>query len=224
MNAHVDQPIIRKVRVSQGESIKRQGDGHTPREVMCDDIAKLALAIHHYSYFFSRRRDLRISFSRDINGSGVQFLQISRKSDQTNPLNLIEVLFDYTYAKEGKFLYEADLITDQRKDYEPTVNRGKHRFVARFADIQIDWDSAETVQWRSDIDRLSKSPDTLTAWIEADLEMLVSCVDGFMCGGSAVLTRSDLTRHLAAGLSLEDLKTRLTCSECGKRQARVLVF
>lgn len=191
---------------------------------MCDDIANFALAIHHYSYFFSRRRNLGISFSRDINGSGVQLLEITRKSDEAYPPPLIAVFFRPTYAKDGQFLYEADLIMDQGKDYEPTVNRGKHRFVAESANIQIDWNSAETLQWRCDIDRLSKSPDTLTAWIDADLEMLVNCVDGFMCGGSAVLTRSDLTRHLATGLSLEDLKTKLTCSKCGKRQARVLVF
>lgn len=225
MNTHADQPIIRNVRVRQGESIKLQDDGHSLREVTCDDIARLALAIHDKSYFFSRRRGLEVRFSRDINGSGVQLLEITRRSDETNPPNLIDVLFDCTYKDDGKFLYEADLITDQRKDYEPTINRGKHQFVATMANMRIDWNSDETLQWRSDIDRLSKSPDTLAGWLEADLEMLVICSAGFLiCDRSAILNRSDIARHVLAGLSLEALKTRLTCSKCGKRQAHVLVF
>lgn len=225
MNANADQSIIRNVRVRQGESIKLQDDEHPMQEITCDDIARLALAIHDYSNFFSIRRALKITFSRDVNGSGVQCLEIKKNSDETNPQHLIKVAFDYTYANDGKFLYEADLIMDRGKDYEPTINKGTHRFVAVSADIQIDWNSVETLQWRSDIARLSKSsPDTLTGWIEANLEMLVRCSAGYICGGSAILTRDDLTRHVAAGLSLEDLKTRLTCSKCGKRQARVFVF
>lgn len=119
---------------------------------------------------------------------------------------------------------------DVGKDYEPSVNKGKHRFVAYSAAMQIDWNSDETLQWRSDINRLSRSPDTLTGWIEADLEMLVRCGNKYSPFGysslceSAILTKSDLTRHVAAGLSLEDLKTRLKCSKCGKRGARVMVF
>lgn len=118
----------------------------------------------------------------------------------------------------------ADLIMDKGKDYEPTVNRGKHRFVANSAAIQIDWNSDETQQWRSDIERLSRSPDTLSGWIEDDLEMLVRCGSGYFCRKPAILTKNDLKRYVAAGLSLEDLKTRLKCTKCGKRGARVTVF
>ncbi len=113
---------------------------------------------------------------------------------------------------------------DKGKDYEPTVNRGKHRFVANSAAIQIDWNSDETQQWRSDIERLSRSPDTLSGWIEDDLEMLVRCGSGYFCRKPAILTKNDLKRYVAAGLSLEDLKTRLKCTKCGKRGARVTVF
>lgn len=225
MNAYVDQSVIRKVRLRQGESMELQDDGHPPQKVTCDDIARLALAIHDYSDFFSLRRGLSIRFSRDINGSGQQCLEITNSSGKTNPPHLIQVVFDITYKNDGKFLYEADLIKDHGKDYQPTVNAGKHLFVATSVDMQIGWNSDETLQWRSDIDRLSKSPpDTLTGWIEANLEMLVRCGAGYLCRASAILSRSDLTRHVAAGLSLEGLKTRLTCSKCGNRQARISKF
>lgn len=224
MNTHPDQPIIRNVRVLQGESIKVQDDGHILREVTCDEIARLALAMHNHMYFFSFRRGLSIRFSRDLNGSGTQGLYITRESDERNPPHLIQVFFDYTYQKDSEFLYEADLIMDKGKDYEPTINKGKHRFVANSAAIQIDWNSDETQQWRSDIKRLSRSPDTLADWIGDDLEMLVRCGSGFFCRKPVILTKETLKRYAAAGLCLQDLKTRLTCSKCGKRQARVSVF
>lgn len=224
MDAQQDKQIIRNVRVRQGEIIKLPNDGPSLQEINCDDIARLALAMHDHSYFFSLCRGLNIRFSRDLNGSGTQGLYITRKSDETDPPHLIQVIFRHQYNKDGDFLYEADLTMDGRKDYEPSVNKGKHRFMADSAAMRIDWNSDETLQWRSDIDRLSRSPDTLTGWIEANLEMLVRCGTGYFCRESAILTRSDLTRHVAAGLSLEDLKTRLKCSKCGKRGARVMVF
>ncbi|WP_429128638.1 hypothetical protein [Aeromonas media] len=223
MDAHADEPIIRNVRVRQGETIKLSNDGAILQEITCDDIARLALAMHDHSYFFALRRGLRIRFSRDLNGSGIQGLYITKENNETNSPNLIQVIFDYTYGENGEFLYEADLIMDQGKDYEPTVNKGKHRFVAKWVELEIDWNSGEIQQWRSDIERLSRSPDTLTGWIEDDLEMLVSC-SGYSCRKPAILTINELKQHVASGLSLEDLKTRLKCSKCGKRGARVTVF
>ncbi|WP_197029404.1 hypothetical protein [Paracoccus pantotrophus] len=113
---------------------------------------------------------------------------------------------------------------DKGKDYEPTVNKGKHRFVAVSAELGIDWNSDEIQQWRSDIERLSRSSDTLTGWIENNLEMIVRCGSGYFCRKPAILTINDLKQHVAAGLSLEDLKNRLKCSKCGKRGARIAVF
>ena len=69
MDAHADKSIIRNVRVRQGESVTLGSDGATPQEITCDDIARLALAMHEHSYFFSLRRGLNIRFSRDLNGS-----------------------------------------------------------------------------------------------------------------------------------------------------------
>lgn len=221
MDAYADKPII---RVRQGETIKLPNDGPTLQEITCDHIARLALAMHDHSYFFSLYRGLSIRFSRDLNGSGTQGLYITKESHETNPPHLIQVVFDYTYEKDGEFLYEADLIMDKGKDYEPTVNKGKHRFVAKSAAMQIDWNSDETQQWRSDIERLSRSPDTLSGWIEDDLEMLVRCGSGYFCRKPAILTKNDLKQYVTAGLSLEDLKTRLKCSKCGKRGARIKVF
>lgn len=224
MNAHADKSIIRNVRVRQGETVKLGGDGDTPQEITCDDIARLALAMHEHSYFFSLRRGLNIRFSRDLNGSGTQGLYIKKEDDERGSPDLIQVIFQQTYKKDGEFLYEADLIMDRGKDYEPTVNKGKHRFVAQSATMLIDWNSDEVPQWRLDIERLSRSPETLAGWIADDLEMLVRCASGYFCRKPAILTKNDLKRHVSAGLSLEDLKTRLKCSKCGKHNARVEVF
>ena len=206
----------------QGGSISVMTNENTRQEVGCDDIARLALAMHDKSYFFLFRRGLAIRFSRDINGSGTQLLEITRENSQEP--HLIRVFFNTTRNDNDSFLYEADLITDQRKDYEPTINRGKHRFVATSAELQIDWGSEEVQQWRHDVERLSKSPDTLAGWVKADLEMFVMCSAGFLCGRKTILTNSDLAAHVAANVSLEDLKARLKCSKCGKRQPHVRVF
>lgn len=209
----------------RGRGIIRSSiEGQIPH-VNPDVIARLALAMYDHRYFFSVRRDVSIRFSRDLNGSGVQGLYIERKGEPTGVSNLITIIFEPMNGAGGDFLYEADLIRDQRKDYEPTVNKGKHRFVARSANMDIEWDSEEASQWRLDIDRLSRSPNSLGEWIEADLEMLVTCSPlFFICDHRAILSKDDLMPHLAAGLGLDDLKTRLKCSKCGKRGASVGVF
>ena len=224
MDARADKPIISHVQVRQGETVNLGHDGANPQEISCDDIAKFALAMHDHSYFFALRRGLSIRFSRDLNGSGTQGLYITKENNEADHLNIIQVIFKQKYNKDGEFLYEADLIMDRGKDYEPTVNKGKHQFVAQSAAIEIDWNSDETQQWRMDIERLSKSPETLSGWIEDDLEMLVRCDSGYFCRKPAILTKNDLKKYIAAGLSLDDLKARLKCSKCGQRRARITAF
>lgn len=196
--------------------------GNTRQEGGDDDIARLALAMHDNSYFFLFRRGLAIRFSRDFNGSGDQLLEIMRENDQKS--HLIRVFFTPTRRGDDSFLYEADLIKDHGKDYEPTINWGKHRFFTRSAELQIDWGSEEVQGWRYDVERLSKTPDTLAGWVEADLQMLVRCREGYLCGRKTILTNSDLAAYVTANVSLEDLKARLKCSKCGKRQPHVCVF
>lgn len=215
-------PIRRTFSVRPGETIKLKGQP-SQQEITCVDIARLALAMRNHSYFFSLRRGLEITFDRDLNGSGTQGLSITRSSDGMVP-PLIRVIFQPQAQDDGDFLYEADLFMDDRKDYEPTFNKGKRQFVTRQAETRGDWTSDEMVQWRSDIERLANAPDALPGWIEADLEMLVACRDQFMCRQSAVLTRTALMCHAAAGLSLEELTSRLKCAKCGKGEARIMVF
>lgn len=221
MSTHADKPIM---RVSQGESVKLAYNGDSPQEITCDDMARLALAMHEHSYFFSLRRGLHIRFSRDLCGSGTQGILITRESDEINPPVLFQVGFRPNYERECEFLYEADLIMDRRYDDQPSINKGKHRFVAGSAFLQIDWNSEEAKQWRFDIKRLSNAPDTLADWVAEDLEMLVKCGSGYFFCNSAILTQTELKRHLSAGLSLEDLKNQLKCSKCGRREARLFVF
>jgi hypothetical protein len=176
-----------------------------------------------HSYFFSLRRGVKTRFSRDLNGSGTQGIYINRADDEFTSEYLVSVVFQPSYSKDDDFLYEADLITDQRKDYEPTVNRGKHRFKAWRAYIEVDWNGDECRQGQADVARLSRSADTLTGWIQADLEMIVRC-GSRNCWHSAILSKTDLERHVAAGMTLEALKRQFKCSECNRREARISVF
>lgn len=225
MKDQADQLLMQKMIVNRGESIDLRSADGVQQKASCDDIARLALAMHEKGHFFLLRRSLQIRFSRDINGSGMQALDVSRTGERDDFKYLLRVHFEPVHRDSESFLYEADLIRDQGKDYEPTVNLGKHRFGAESVWLQIDWSSDEVAQWHSDIKRLSIiAPDSLEEWLESDLEMLVRCRAGFICGWEAVFTREDLARHCNVGTSLEDLKARLTCSKCGERNARVLAL
>lgn len=223
MDPRSDKPVTSGMRLREGEVIRLVDDQHAPQEISCNDIAKLALSLHDYSYYFTRRRNLKIRFSRDLNGSGVQGLYIDREGELSGHSHLIQVIFRPAYGKDSAFLYVDDLITDQGKDYEPTVNQGKHGFVAERADMQIEWNSGEARQWRADIDRISRSYDTLTAWKASGSEMMVKC-GGYSCFRSAIITVSEISSYVASGLDLEDFKTRLRCAKCGKRGAHVMTF
>lgn len=184
-------------------------------------IARLALAMYDHSAFFSIHRNLNIRFSSDFNGSGTQYLFIKNEDDEASFEGLIKVFFDPTYNED--FLYEADLFTDQSRDYLPTLNRGKRRFAAELAVLNIEWNSDEIQQWRSDVERLRITSDTLSYWTENNLDMRVSCASP-SCRPSSRLALSKLREHLSTGMTLEALKARLTCTRCGKRGARVSVF
>ena len=214
MNTQAGAPSA--VRIKQGETFTLDNQ----QVITCDDIARLALAMYDLSYFFHFKRHLALRFHRDINGGGTQQLEVLRKVGEQR---LIEVYFDPVIG-EGSYLYEADLITDQRKDYEPSVNRGKRRFAATRADLHIDWSDDQVQQWLADTVRLSETPDTLAGWVEADLQMFVVCSGVASCNTRVVLTQSKLAGYAAEGLTLEDLKSRLICSKCGKRPSRTLVF
>lgn len=216
---------MQKTIVNRGESIDlRRADG-VQQKASCEDIARLALAMDDKGHFFLLRRSLQIRFSRDINGSGMQALDVSRKGERDDFKYLLRVHFEPVHRDGETFLYEADLFRDQGKDYEPTVNHGKHRFGAQSVWLQIDWSSDEVAQWHSDIQRLSTpAPDSLEGWLESDLEMLVKCKAGFICGWEMVFTKDALARHFSTGTNLEDLKARLTCSKCGERNARILAI
>lgn len=225
MKDHADAGLKRTLIVSRGESIDMPGAAGAHRKATCEDIAKLALAMHDKEHFFSLRRSLEFRLSRDINGSGVQALEVSRKGAGYDSRYLFRVHFDSVHRDSESFLYEADLIRDQGKDYEPTVNLGKHRFAAKSVWLQIEWSSDEVAQWYSDAQHLSiADPDSLEEWLESDREMLVRCQARFICGWEKVFARNDLVRHAEAGMSLEDLRSRLTCSKCGERNARILAL
>jgi len=185
-------------------------------------IARLALAMYEHGAFFSIHRNLTMTFCSDYNGGGNQYLDIQKKDVGPLPESLIKVYFTPTYSADD-FLYEADLFTDQSRDYLPVLNRGKRLFTAEVALLDIEWHSDEIQQWRSDVERLRITSDTLSYWTENNLDMRISCAS-HSCRPSSRLALSKLREYVSTGMTLEDLKARLTCTRCGKRGARVSVF
>lgn len=185
-------------------------------------IARLALAMYEHGAFFSIHRNLAMTFCSDYNGGGNQYLYIEKKDLGPLPESLIKVYFKPTYSMDD-FLYEADLFTDQNRDYLPVINRGKHRFTAEVAMLNIEWYSEEIQQWRSDVERLRITSDTLSYWTENNLDMRISCASP-SCRPFSRLALSKLREYLSTGMTLEALKARLTCTRCGKRGARISVF
>lgn len=224
MDQTVYKSNICRVHLRKGEAIKIQNEDSALQELTCEDMARLAWAMHDHMYFFWLRRGLNIEYCRDCNGGGTQSVSITRQGDDKDPEELLEAVFGPALIDDD-FIYEADLIMDRGKDYEPTVNKGKYRFAAEWAAMQIAWNDVETQQWRSDLGRLSRSSDTLLGWIEADLEMLVRCKSDWNCRRKgAILSRTDLERYAAAGVTLEDLKARLKCTQCGERKSSIKAF
>lgn len=225
MDTGSTRPSVKRLIVRQGEPVNLASDDPNapPYLLTCDDVARMALRMYDHSYFFSLRRDLTMNFSRDLNGSGTQGLDIRRKERARDLEGFVSVTFHEAYKDDHTVLYEADLIKDKGKDYEPTINVGKRPFAAQSAVISIKWDGEDMAQWRSDLLRLSQSPKSLNEWLSLDLEMLVRC--GARCWRtSAVFSKTDIQRHIDGGTNLDQLKARLKCKECGKRNAVLLPF
>lgn len=217
------------VRVSHGESLRIEGEDHSIKQMSCDDIARMALAMYEHGHFFSMRRGLSFDFRRDLNGSGSQGLYIKRTAkDLRIPVldgsdRLMQIFFDVPSTKDRELLYEADLTQDGRKDYEPSINKGKRWFAATRADLMIDGNGEEFGVWLADLDRLLRMPGNLSEWIERDLQMFVAC-KSLYCREPAILTKDDLRILFEKGLELNDLASRFRCSKCGQRDARIKVF
>lgn len=203
-----------KIRLQRDETFKI--DGH--QDITCYDIGRLAWSMYEKSYFFSMRRGLKCFYSRDINGSGEQMLEITRSE---NDQRVLRIIFDVSYREGESYIYEAELIKDQRKDYMPSVNHGKRSFLATRAEMYVDWNCEEVDQWRFDLDRLSVRPETLEGWVEAGLDMIVSCRSSRMCMHTVVLSPDDLAKHAVAGISVNEFQKRLVCSRCRKRTVRL---
>jgi len=219
-----DLPMIRDLLARQKKTIRIWSDGSSIPGVSFEEIVKIALAMHEHSYFFLVRRNINVIFVRDVNGGGTQCLSVEIKNDSFKSHPIFSVFFKPVYGNDCEYHYEADLFTDQSRDYEPTINRGKHKFVAEVAELNIEWNTEIVHKWEKDIKRLSFLPDSLCEWIEKDLDMVVFCRLPYFCRAPKIILISDLKKYAAKGITLEDLKARFTCSKCGQRGAHIQVF
>lgn len=192
--------------------------------ITCDDIARLAVAMHESRLFFIHRHGLKLDFCRDLNGSGTQALTITPSGLGKVPDWTLEAVF--SPVNSGDYIYQADLLVDGRKDYDPVMNRGKHGFRADRVhmrvsppDIVSDWLVGNYLIWESELDKVQLPHSTLEEWVGNGFHMWVICQDVF-CHRS-VLPNDRLKEFADAGLSLEELNSKMRCTQCGKRGARV---
>ena len=195
-----------------------------PVPIACDNFARTAVSMYEGCLYFIHRQGLQFDFCRDLNGSGTQRLRIVRPSVSASPDWQVELIFSPVYS--GDCIYEADLLMDGRKDYDPTINKGKHGFQADSIRVETvrpdtiaDWLLDVYRTWQTDLDYLSLPHETLDDWVQNGFHMWAMCQTP-LCHRS-VLSHDDLRRYADAGLSLDELRARMRCSRCGMRGARV---
>jgi len=200
--------------------------GVTPSfRVTCDDIARLAFAMHESHLFFIHRHGLKLDFCRDLNGGGTQRLTITPSGSGEVPNWTLEAFYTPIYS-DDPWIYQADLLMDGRKDYDPVINRGKHGFCADSIHIRVppsetvaDWFVANYLVWEKELGRVQLPYSTLRQWFESGFHMWVTCQDAFC--HRAVLSNDSLKQYADTGLTVEELSARMRCTQCGKRGARV---
>ena len=129
------------------------------------------------------------------------------------------------------WIYEANLIMDGRKDYEPSVNHGKRKFCASSARINVfnpaellDWINNCYMPWQEQLYRCALPHGTLAEWVSSRTDMLVKCSNLECCSPFMVLPEKKLSEYLSSGLDLGALRSKLTCSFCRRREPDVFPF
>lgn len=231
-----DQSLALKEFVSHENFSIRARDSHefehpavtvhfTPQE-----IGAIFSTMRNHSWFFGHRYNLDVSYCRDLGGCGRQMIRVTEDNKGEGAWR-VSLFFQPNYSAKEEFCYEAELITDQRKDYEPSINRGIHQFRLERFTLSLT-DVAQIEHWfkyvfpvlRHETERLKMEHETLEQWVGARLDMAVKC-SKFMCRKDPILIpHQKLQTFIDLGYSLEDLQDKLVCSVCGKSRPTLLPF
>ena len=85
------------------------------------------------------------------------------------------------------------------------------------------WLAGELDRLEALMQQLEEATASLCSWASSPYPMSVSCRD-WMCRtriGAKLIAKDKLTEYAARGMTLDDLKAKLVCRECGKGDAIV---
>ncbi len=197
--------------------------------ISCRDLCSLSWNIYQNSIFFQINFSLYASYCRDLNGGGSQRIEIYSNKDRSD--NDLEFTAFFSQYFEDDWIYEADLFMDGRKDYHPTINRGKSKFGGVDARINkldpdeiLNWVNEGYLLWVDEISRISQPHSTLLEWVDSGLSMGVKCSTMYCRDEVKVIKNDDLKKFISYGATLEDLGKRLVCLKCGHRNPRIAPF
>lgn len=203
--------------------VRRKGVG---KEISCQDFASLAWGMLSNSHSFLHRFSVQCSLNQDFNGSGMQKLEVCRVGVPSDEYPILSVLFEACW--EVGWIYEANLIMDGRKDYEPPINRGKHKFCVRSARINVynstgmlEFVNDNYIPWEEQLYRCGLPHATLAEWASSRVDMLIKCSNPLCSSPYKVLPTMKLQEFFSSGLDLSMLRTRLTCSVCRRNEPHV---
>lgn len=214
-----------RMSVGSGACLIFEGDAGGLK-LTCHDLATTMWGIHKNIHSFKYAFNVHTSYSSDIDGGGRQMLSLY-KGDARH-IDKSDAWIIFSPSESDNWLYEADLWEDVRKDYEPAVNKGRHKFSASEAMINVadseellSWMNKSYIPWTQKLSRITRPHSTLPEWVNSGLDMGVMCLS-WPCTNQAKVPTSELRDLMVSGATLESLLKRLTCSRCGKRKTRIL--
>lgn len=192
---------------------------HPLDEIDVRELAHLSVIFDDHSSFFKMKHGITTYYSADTNGSGNQnrHFEISGQSDDM----IIRFEANFMPTSSDTYVYIADAWKDRRKDYEPTRRIPDRKFDVTTINLKFrDYDSLTS--WVRDVypvlDRHAtalRKCDVLSNWVDAGLDMRVSC-DYLFCGHSQMILNEDLLSYLRKGEDLSSLRKKLVCGKCGR--------
>lgn len=208
-------------------------------DITCRDLGSAAWGIYSNSQFFRFRFGVAAQYRNDLNGGGSQEVVVHRTRPEDDlsifggivrdENTILTVIFSHRRAED--WIYEASLLMDGRKDYEPVRNLGTAKFGVEQADIYmaepgeiLAWINGSYLPWTQELSRVCQPHATLSEWVESDLDMGIRCAERTCANGVKVMANSALREHLASGATLETLRERLACTTCGRRRPRLAPF
>lgn len=185
------------------------------------ELAQMSMVFKENYLFFKKYHGIVVQYSSDTNGSGNQSCKFE-VLDESGGL-IFKCNMNFMPTEKCEFIYEADLFTDQRKDYDPVINRGRRRFDVENLELTFygkrtmcDWVAEAYPIVKEHAELLGPVRADLISWTEVGLDMTVTCPN-YPCRHISIIPNSNLMSYRSDGEVLASLRKKLTCWKCGYR-------